>query len=401
MRRYELIDGSSQKFWEISLEGENIMRRWGRLGSSGQSNTKNFPDEHHARRAWEDLISQKRNKGYQLVAESAELEFGADDESDESPEPRNEELEQLIFADPDDRDGYLVLGDWLLEQEHPRGELISANAQMVDQNDPVQFLRFKTIQTKLLAEHPRVFYGPKLKHHGEVLRIKWVLGYWRTLTVLWCTNLADVLASVAASPSALFLQELNLDLLRGVNDDAELAGCLSKLGEHPMRALSKLTITTSSLDGLEVLSQASPALRHLRVDTSMLKVTDAKWALPTLESLNLDLGDTKQQDICQLLNAVASPRLTDLELHDLSEANTQSLLSSAAMPNIKSLAIRGYNLRYGVLRSFIDCHQFLGNLTKLETRIYVDPKARDATLEREFAALYPFADLSIVKDGER
>ena len=43
MRRYELIDGPSQKFWEITLEGETIKRRWGRLGTSGQHNSKSFP----------------------------------------------------------------------------------------------------------------------------------------------------------------------------------------------------------------------------------------------------------------------------------------------------------------------------------------------------------------------
>ena len=118
-----------------------------------------------------------------LVDESPEIQVGADDEVGAVIEPRNAELEDFIFANPDERDGYLVLGDWLLEQDHPRGELISANAQMVDQNDPLQFLRFKTIQTRLLAEHPGVFYGPTLKRQIEVLRIKWLLGYWQTLTV--------------------------------------------------------------------------------------------------------------------------------------------------------------------------------------------------------------------------
>tara|TARA_R110002073_G_scaffold208011_2_gene368286 strand:+ start:19497 stop:20708 length:1212 start_codon:yes stop_codon:yes gene_type:complete len=398
MRRYELIDGSSQKFWEITLEGELVKRRWGRLGTSGQRSSKSFPDEHHARRGWEDLIAQKRKKGYVLVDKSPEIQVGADDEVDAVIEPRNAELEECIFANPDERDGYLVLGDWLLEQDHPRGELISANAQMVDQNDPVQFLRFKTIQTRLLAEHPGVFYGPTLKRHTEVLRIKWLLGYWQTLTVRGTSavglpaNLADFLASVAASPSAFFLQELELQL-RDQSRDMEFAGCLSKLGEHPLRALAKLTISTQYIDGLEVLSQACPALRQLRVDATMLRVVPGKWSLPTLESLSL--RDTEQQDIRQLLDDVASPTLTMLELCDLSESNAHNLLSSAAMSSIEHLVLSGYNQRPGILQAFVDCHRFFGSLKTLKMTITVAPKQRDTKLESDFAALYPFAELTI------
>ncbi len=391
MRRYEFIDGPSQKFWEITLEGDDIKRRWGRLGTKGQRSTKTFPGEHHAQRAWKDLISQKRKKGYELVTETPELQLG-DDDAEESPEPRNAELEEVIFANPEERDGYLVLGDWLLEQEHPRGELISANAQMVDQNDPVQFLRFKTIQTRLLAKHPGVFYGPKLRHHSEVLRIRWVLGYWRTVSVQAGT--ADLLAVVAASPSALFLQELEINSLDATNDEA-LAGGLSKLVEHPMRALSKLTITTSYLDGLEVLSNVCPALRDLRVQTGMLTVSSAKWSMPALERLRLDLGQTKQQDTRQLLDALAAPNLTELELCNLDEANAHSLLSSDAMRTIKRLVVGGHNQRQGVLRSFVDCHRFLASLAHLEMTIWVDPTTRDDELHREFTALYPFANLSV------
>lgn len=162
-----------------------------------------------------------------------------------------------------------------------------------------------------------------------------------------------------------------------------------------MRALSTLPISTPYIDGLEVLSQACPALRHLRVDTNMLSVIPKKWALPTLERLSLNLGDTEQQDIRQLLDDVASPALTVLELCDLSESNAHSLLSSAAMPSIEQLVISGYNLRPGILRGFVDCHRFFGNLNTLKMTITVDPKQRDTRLESDFAALYPFADLTI------
>jgi predicted DNA-binding WGR domain protein len=64
MRRFEFIGGSSRKFWEISLDGSSFTVRFGRLGTSGQSQTKTFADEATAKRQAENLIAEKLKKGY-------------------------------------------------------------------------------------------------------------------------------------------------------------------------------------------------------------------------------------------------------------------------------------------------------------------------------------------------
>src|SRR6185369_4837831 len=45
-RHFELIDGTSRKFWEISNADDSSTLRFGRIGTSGQSQTKSFADEY-------------------------------------------------------------------------------------------------------------------------------------------------------------------------------------------------------------------------------------------------------------------------------------------------------------------------------------------------------------------
>ncbi|MBX3172087.1 MAG: STM4015 family protein [Candidatus Eremiobacteraeota bacterium] len=65
MRR-ELIymDAKSSKFWNIQLAGSSHTVTYGRIGSAGQSATKNFASEELARKDAEKLIKEKLGKGY-------------------------------------------------------------------------------------------------------------------------------------------------------------------------------------------------------------------------------------------------------------------------------------------------------------------------------------------------
>lgn len=65
MRR-ELIfmDAKSSKFWTIEQQGASHTVTYGRIGSRGQSATKEFPNEQAARKDAEKLIKEKLGKGY-------------------------------------------------------------------------------------------------------------------------------------------------------------------------------------------------------------------------------------------------------------------------------------------------------------------------------------------------
>ena len=70
MRRFEFVEGSSQKFWEIELRGDEFDVRWGRIGTSGQSQTKTFASDAKARAEHDKLVKEKTGKGYVEVGAS-------------------------------------------------------------------------------------------------------------------------------------------------------------------------------------------------------------------------------------------------------------------------------------------------------------------------------------------
>jgi DNA ligase-1 len=63
-RRFEFVEGKSSKFWEIAHSGRDVTTRWGRIGSTGQSKTKTFPDQAAAARQAAKLVDEKLAEGY-------------------------------------------------------------------------------------------------------------------------------------------------------------------------------------------------------------------------------------------------------------------------------------------------------------------------------------------------
>jgi predicted DNA-binding WGR domain protein len=64
MGRYEFVEGTSSKFWEITLSGSSFTVRYGRIGTSGQTQEKTFPTEAKAKAEHDKLVKEKTGKGY-------------------------------------------------------------------------------------------------------------------------------------------------------------------------------------------------------------------------------------------------------------------------------------------------------------------------------------------------
>lgn len=71
MPRYELVEGTSSKFWEIALDGAKFTTTWGKIGTAGQSTTKEWKDAATAQKEHDKLVAEKVKKGYQLVGGGA------------------------------------------------------------------------------------------------------------------------------------------------------------------------------------------------------------------------------------------------------------------------------------------------------------------------------------------
>ncbi len=63
-RRLEFVRGRSSKFWEIAQDGCSITVRYGRIGSRGQTQTKEFDTAERAAHEVEKLTNEKLRKGY-------------------------------------------------------------------------------------------------------------------------------------------------------------------------------------------------------------------------------------------------------------------------------------------------------------------------------------------------
>jgi predicted DNA-binding WGR domain protein len=63
-REFELRDGSSDKFWKITLDGKSTTVVFGRRGTNGQSQTKTWASPDEARKNHDKLIAEKTKKGY-------------------------------------------------------------------------------------------------------------------------------------------------------------------------------------------------------------------------------------------------------------------------------------------------------------------------------------------------
>ena len=66
-RRFKFVGSKSDKFWNVSVSGNEVVAQYGRNGTNGQSNTKTFADNADAEKYAEKLIRSKLAKGYSEV----------------------------------------------------------------------------------------------------------------------------------------------------------------------------------------------------------------------------------------------------------------------------------------------------------------------------------------------
>ena len=68
-RVFVFQDFKSQKFWSIEVVGTDITVNYGKLGTDGQTQVKNYATTEEAEKAASKLIAEKTKKGYVETAE--------------------------------------------------------------------------------------------------------------------------------------------------------------------------------------------------------------------------------------------------------------------------------------------------------------------------------------------
>jgi DNA ligase-1 len=63
-RYFEFAEGSSSKFWEVWVEGNEVVTQWGKIGTEGRETRKEFPDAEKTKKEYDKLVAEKTKKGY-------------------------------------------------------------------------------------------------------------------------------------------------------------------------------------------------------------------------------------------------------------------------------------------------------------------------------------------------
>ncbi len=94
MVHLEFEEGTSSKFWRARVEGKTLYVNYGKIGSNGQTQVKDFGDAAGAKKEFDKLVAEKRKKGYQDAG-------GGGGGGDEEPEENDGEEPE----ENDDEDG--------------------------------------------------------------------------------------------------------------------------------------------------------------------------------------------------------------------------------------------------------------------------------------------------------
>jgi uncharacterized protein (TIGR02996 family) len=323
MRTFVFTDAKSNKFWHIDLQGANFRVTFGKVGSSGQTQVKDFPDALQARKAHDKLVAEKLAKGYVETTAAARSS---------SPAPLQQSLEQALVEDPDDLAAHSAYADYLAEQGDPRGELIQVQLALEDPaRSPKERAGLRQREEDLLRQHAPHWLGdvgrflvgdwsgPDKPFHYQFAR-GW-LDLVRTMPAP-----EAILASLARSPEARLLRRLEVVYdMRFHPFDFDLEGPNSALtdDEQENELYEEATLLPPLL--------ASPYLRNLRV----FKLGYSDFADQLAHSTMVaPFGTCSAQEVIELLRK--NPHLEELYLNT-GLTGIERLFALPALGNLRVL----------------------------------------------------------------
>ena len=323
-RRFEFEEGTSSKFWEIALEGESFTVRYGRIGTDGQSQTKDFDSEEKAEKEYNKLIQEKQKKGYKEVGGAGGTVSGAEAINPTSTiyrlgltweqEEENIEWTKLLSAylnQPGAKKTVgLVIGKWgNLCEEEDSDFVVEA---LVEASDRLPNLK-------------AIFLGDVLSEDCE---ISWI-------------HQSDVSPLFSAFPNLTYF---------GVRGSDQLS-----FGEFKHQKLETLIVECGGLPRTvveEILNSDLPQLKHLELylgtedygaDTTAddFKQLLAGSKFPKLKYLGLRNSEIADQLAEALIGAPILERLDvlDLSLGTLGDEGCQRLLDNPAILKLKRLDV--------------------------------------------------------------
>ncbi len=331
MARYEFNDEKSSKFWEIEMSGSEVTTRWGKIGTDGQSKTKELGDEAAARKEYDKLVKSKTKKGYVLA------EDGAEESTTSVAAGANAELEAVIEANLSDPDAYLVYADWLQEQGDPRGEFIALQNKLRENPDDANA---KKASDAFLAANQGALCGDfaealamqrGYRKDKFVLELEWFMGFIKSVNFETgyydragngtTEDAVKIFSSIINHPSGRFIQSIEVGDI-WTDEMLDFSEIANALGNGP-KTLRKLSIERSEFDisgvtcdvgmsgAASPFSGGCPNLREVLIEAGDLSI--GKVNLPEVRDFRLQSGGLPASTVKEVA-AATWPKLTTLHL---------------------------------------------------------------------------------------
>ena len=379
MPRYEFVEGSSSKFWEIERNKARVVVRFGKIGASGQTQIKDHAGEAAAQADMDKQIAAKLKKGYAAAGAakpsaasapkagkakaSARAAAAAPARAKGAAAASNPELEAAILQNLDDEAAYLVYGDWLQAQGDPRGELITLQAGLRKNGKDKKKLR--TAAEKLLEEHAAHFWGKLVDVQDMLDEVVWELGFIKSVKLHNVyerdeefgdgskekVKVVDVLGWLLDHPSGRFLQELTVGIVFFFEN--RYGGVCDVIGKRKLPALRKLFLGDFSYEETELnwseigdaknLYKGMPNLQSLKLRSGSMKL--GKIELPELRELVTITGGMDRKSTKSILDA-SWPKLEKLSLQfgpshesDVKFKDVQPILEGRGFPALRHLGL--------------------------------------------------------------
>lgn len=401
MPRYELVDGTSSKFWEIEkTKGDTYTVRWGRIGSAGQTQQKKL-----AGAQYEKLVNEKLRKGYALAGgrPKARTAAGAGAKSAKptkaKPVASNAKLEETLCEAIDDDERWLVYADWLQQQDDVRGQIIALN-----------LAKKKPAAKKLAAANVDMLWG-NAKHLLEpspFSKIMWKPPWERAkpepLEVAFTHTLgkeglvesimlsggdedghvANAIYALLTAPIGRFVRTIaiegaNGESYCGASGQPNTEQVIAAIARAKPTALRSLSISPGSYQlswthtgKLGALWKVTPYLERLSIEMGSVDL-GKDIDLPSLRSLSIETGGLDRKNL-QAIAKAKWPSLTELTLYlgrkeyggNAKRADVAALLAQPSkFPKLTSLALCNAEIQGDVVREIVKS-PLLKQLTTLD-----------------------------------
>ncbi len=213
MRTFQFSDAKSHKFWTIDVSGSSFTVTYGKVGTTGQTQTKSFPTPEKAQAEADKLIREKTGKGYRETTPKAEV-------------PQAEAFEAGLLDHPHDPARWAAYSDYLTEQGDPRGEFMRVQLALEDESlTAADRKKLKKAEAELLAAHEREWLGPlaaftvdaekakSWRWEGELPPVRHTFEQGWLRKVEFTDLTVNQARALAACADARLLRELVVDLL--------------------------------------------------------------------------------------------------------------------------------------------------------------------------------------------